>query len=310
MTSINISTTMNNRFSELKFANVNISDLIPMIYICTVEDKIDTQSDGTLIKIPNKRISQMKEIIKTLKIPNEKIHWNIVPRMHQGTQQLSSTDNHLLAMKHALKNNHKYVLILEDDITIRNDDTDFNFEKCILELNKFLYFWNGGTDKKDIIYLGHLAWELEPWCKPYTVVKSLGQCIHAYIINENMMKHLTQYSCHDIINESKKHWSQYFCGYALDTFITIKVREGIYNSYAFYPQFLMQDSIPKYNKWSITYENLAYNFNSFIYLFPFFGICFGLFYLELSNKNNEIYKYLLFAGMVYCIHKFMRMMKK
>lgn len=268
---------------------INISDLIPAIYICTVENN-------------DKRHLQMKHFIDKLNIPPHKIHWNIVPRMHKGTQQLSSTDNHLLAMKDALKLKYKYVLIFEDDLYLRND---IDLDKCIRNLNTFLTFWNH-QKYKDIIYLGHLPWKLPILPDKYSVVKSLGQCIQAYIINKNMMEDITNYSCEDICNKTKKHWTASTCGYALDTFITVGVREKRYRSYAFYPQFIMQDSIKGYEEWSVNAENICAMLGTWINLF-YILIVFIILYMKEKNKYK---RYIYFSFIIYFTHLLMKLIRK
>ncbi len=290
----------------------NICSLIPAVYICTVDVK-----DGEE-KMSSKRHIQMKRFINRLNIPNNKVHWNIVPRMHKGTQQLSSTDNHLLAMKDALKHNYDYVLIFEDDLYLRNEDSNFQIDKCIPALNDFLHFWDN-TKNNDIIYLGHIAWKLGKRVsgkEQYCIVESLGQCIHAYIINKNMMKFLTSFTCEEIIDISKKHWTSGSCGYALDTFITIQIRNKKCRSFAFYPQFIMQDSIKGYDEWSKTLEYVCWTFGS---LEGFFTIMCGVVLLCIvegifSRKDckpgRTIYRYILFYLLMYFIDICVRIRNK
>lgn len=293
-------------------------DEIPAMYICTIDENDKSLSLIQKEKII-KRHNQMKEIITLL--PQNKIHWNKVPRMHKGTQQLSSTDNHLLAYRDAYKRGYSHVLVVEDDL-YTNKDVDIN--KCVSELNKQLHFFNWRNGKQ-ILYLGHLAWKMDPHAKEYSIVKFLGQCIHAYIINREMIYDLISYNCEDIIRISSEHWKRKPCGYALDTFIAIgvndysfisqKIHGKFYNeknkdkenykSYAFYPQFIMQDSIPNYDGWSKVYEEVCWYFGSIQNFYIFFAIVIILF----KKSSTPIIKYSLFGCISWCTSLFSRMMK-
>lgn len=263
----------------------NLSDIIPAIYICTVEN--------------SKRIPNMKAFLKRLNVDESKTHWNIVPRMHKKTQQLSSTDNHLLAFKDALKRGYDYILVFEDDIYISPDTI---IEEMVIALNTYLYFWNH-TQNKTIIYLGQLAWNMPLFPKKNTVVKSMGQCIHAYIVNRNFMKDIVAYSCHDVINISKKYWFSRVAGYALDTFITIKVRDKTYESLAIYPQMFMQDSIKNYEDWSNAYEELCCYLGTFKNIYIILPV---LVYLFIKEKNQWL-KYVYFGCITICVNYIYRM---
>jgi len=218
-------------------------EYVPQFYICTVQGY-------------DKRHEQMRKFLRDMSIPRHKVTWNIVPRLHKGTQELSATDNHLQVMTHAVEHGYTYVCIFEDDLYGRSSVDIPRADDTLREYVEKNKTW-------DMLYLGHFPWYIQPFSHAYSVVPCISWCIHAYFISHRLMKHTIQYTAEQIQEYvAKRLWYVTKPG-AMDTFLLLKCRDE-FRSVCLYPQLVMQDSIKHWEGYATSCEWLNWVAGSWI----------------------------------------------
>lgn len=239
-------------------------DFIPKIYVCTVDT-------ANVKKIKNKLVS-------TFKIPENKLHFNIMPRGNCKikdrnsikklcnlytkedvvTKTLSCTENHLVVFKHAVENKYPFILVFEDDVELLETD----LKEPLLLAKRFIK----SNKDWDLLYLGHLPFYLGDEFKAlgkYKILNCVSWFTHAYFISEKYMKKLVNFTPEQMLNMSsekinnKFNLSKFLNSGGIDTFYVVDNNK----CYTLYPQIATQTSVISYKNCAKFFEFFNYNFD-------------------------------------------------
>jgi len=198
-------------------------DLVDHFYIITVKD--------------SPRISDVKVQTDYFKIPEEKLTWNIIPRLnYKGDLYGSQVENHIIAYRDALSKGYNNILIFEDDIHIFGSPEEIK-NKINTIHEKVDYFLKNYKDY-DILFLGSLPWYLDSSNNDNGIVKCHGTSIQCYLINQALFSmfidiniELKIITCVPYFKVMLDYWI-----YCLSTHRN--------KSYAIYPMLVFQNNLP------------------------------------------------------------------
>ena len=198
-------------------------DHIDQFYILTVKD--------------SPRIKCMEEKIKELFIPENKLTWNVVPRLNCNNCLLcSACENHVLAYKDAYSKGYNNIIIFEDDIMINGEIN--NLEKQVdYFLKKYLSY--------DILYFGNIPYNIINTFNDSGIIKSKGIFCHAYLINKRLFSKFIDINIPYYVFYKYAEKNNFltltlpaFKGFGTDFWLYFESKE----SYCIYPMCIIQDN--------------------------------------------------------------------
>lgn len=210
------------------------------------------------------RVHSISKQLDYFKIPKEKLTWNIVPRLNYNNEALSSqVENHILAYRDAKNKGYKNIIVFEDDVLIWGNKNEI--EEQIFIMNEKTEYFLKNYKEYDILYFGLFPYYIDINSYDNGIVKTYGQLMHCYLINETLFSMFTDINIklNRLIgaphNNQISHLDYWI--YCLSTFRK--------KSYSLYPMIVFQDNVPhfknfKYGKYILKtvcqiYEFLLFN---------------------------------------------------